>query len=154
MIITNLPCFKLVFPSIKVKILRFDRWQFWFLCDIEGIAINLTSDIWLREDDHGVPYKCPSFYQRWAEYKQRQEYITGAAEMEPFMQKYSQILGTSRSSITTVILYVNCVTLCFHSNTFALFHLHKYHCRDTLQHFIISNRISPKWQIPLNCIFL
>ena len=60
------------------------------------------------------------------------------------MQKYSQILGTSRSSITTVILYVNCVTLCFHSNTFALFHLHKYHCQDTLQHFIISNRISPK----------
>lgn len=75
----------------------------------EGIAINLTSDIWLREDDHGVPYKCPSFYQRWAEYKQRQEYITGAAEMEPFMQKYSQILGTSRSSITTVIFLTDAI---------------------------------------------
>ena len=66
--------------------------------------------MWLREDDHGVPYKCPSLHQRSTEYKKSQEYITGAAKMEPFMQKYSQILGTSRSSITTVKLYVNCVT--------------------------------------------
>ena len=110
--ITNLSCFKLVFPSIKVKILRFCLLTILVFGDVEGIAINLTSDMWLREDDHGVPYKCPSLHQRSAEYKKSQEYITGAAKMEPFMQKYSQILGTSRSSITTVKLYVNCVTLC------------------------------------------
>ena len=31
-----------------------------------------------------------------------------------------------------------------HRNTFAIFHLHRCHCQDTLQHVIISSRISPK----------
>ena len=68
------------------------------------MTINITSDIWLKENDHGEPYKCSSLLNQWQLWKQRREYVAGAAEMEPFMQKYAQILKTSRSSITTVVL--------------------------------------------------
>lgn len=75
----------------------------------EGVTINITSDIWLKEDDHGIPYRCPSLYKRWAEYKQRPEYVAEATKMEPFMQKYSQILMMSRSSLTTVVFLTDAI---------------------------------------------
>jgi len=75
----------------------------------EGMTINITSDIWLKENDHGEPYKCPSLLKQWQLWKQRREYVAGAAEMEPFMQKYAQILKTSRSSITTVVFLTDAI---------------------------------------------
>ena len=70
----------------------------------EGMTINVTADTWLREDDNGIPHSCAKLMKHWAEYKQRREYVAQAAEMEPFMQKYAQILSTSRSALPTVVL--------------------------------------------------
>ncbi|XP_068700246.1 2-phosphoxylose phosphatase 1-like isoform X1 [Montipora foliosa] len=75
----------------------------------EGMTINVTADTWLREDDNGIPYSCPKLMKHWAEYKQRREYVAQAAEMEPFMQKYAQILSTSRSALPTVVFLTDAI---------------------------------------------
>ncbi|KAL9971076.1 hypothetical protein ACROYT_G023561 [Oculina patagonica] len=68
----------------------------------EGVTINITSNMWFQEDDNGVPYKCLSWRRRQHEYKQRKEYIAGAAAMEPIMKQFSHLLRTPRTSLTSI----------------------------------------------------
>ncbi|KAL9971075.1 hypothetical protein ACROYT_G023560 [Oculina patagonica] len=69
----------------------------------EGVTINITSDMWFREDDDGMPYNCPSLRRRWNEYKQRRDYIAGAAAIEPTMQQFSRLLRTPRTSLPNIV---------------------------------------------------
>lgn len=69
----------------------------------EGVTINITSDMWFREDDDGIPYKCPSLRRRWDEYKKRREYIAGAEAMEPIMQQFLRLLRTPRASLPNIV---------------------------------------------------
>ncbi|KAL9971072.1 hypothetical protein ACROYT_G023557 [Oculina patagonica] len=70
----------------------------------EGVTINITSDMWFREDDDGMPYECPSLRRRWDDYKQRREYIAGAEAMEPIMKQFSRLLRTPRTSLPNIVL--------------------------------------------------
>ena len=68
----------------------------------ERVTINITSNGWFQEDDNGTPYKCPSLGSRWHQYKQRSDYISGSAAIEPVMQEFSRLLRTPRPSLTTI----------------------------------------------------
>lgn len=75
----------------------------------EGLTINVSSDIWFREDDRGILYNCPTLMDRWVKYKQRKDYVAHAVKMEPFMQKYAQILRTSRSALPSVVFLTDAI---------------------------------------------
>lgn len=82
------------------------NWSNWvlksFLHFSEGVTINITSDVWFREDD-GIRYNCPSLKSRWNEYKQSREYTAGAEAMEPIMQQFSRLLRTPRASLPNIV---------------------------------------------------
>ncbi|KAJ7393280.1 hypothetical protein OS493_006249 [Desmophyllum pertusum] len=75
----------------------------------EGVTINITSEIWFKEDDDGVSYHCPSLRRRWDQYKQRRDYVAGAAKIEPIMQQFSRLLRTPRASLPTIIFLTDAI---------------------------------------------
>lgn len=75
----------------------------------ESVTINITSNLWFQEDENGVLHKCPSLRSRWNQYKQRSDYISGSAAIEPLMQQFSRVLRTSRPSLTTIVFLTDAI---------------------------------------------